>query len=468
MPPVASVFYYSSRQAAVSKTFIFSTILNGAKSKGKRAVMAVRGRSLVDQASRRLEEMSVDHSVFMAGDKRFDSTKQIQICSIDTLRSRNLYPPADIVIIDEAHFATSQSFKNFLTVYSDAYWLSVTATPWVRGGLKHLADKIIYPISIEELTAQGYLVPARYYVPTAFDTSKIKIVSGEFAEDAALVEFKKQAVYGDVIRNYLKHCVGQPTFVFCINLAHAHEMQTYFLAEKINAVVITADTSLDERKFLLDNIENHVIISVGTMTTGVDVPSLRNIILCRPTKSKNLYVQMLGRGTRPFAGKEYFSVYDHVGNVVEHGFLIDEKQADLDGPEKKKKSTGASTAPQQKTCPACFAVVKRHLRVCHCGHVFVNLVELPKEYDGELIELNLDVRSRMKIRAKFFTYNAWRNGHKVGTIYYRLLDEFGPERVREYWQVYRAAKKEYESWLDGSASAPCTFAAAKAEREQWH
>ena len=462
MPPAASVFYYNLLQAAARKTFIFSTILNGAKIKGKRAVMAVRGRSLVDQASRRLSEMGVDHSVFMAGDKRFDSAKQIQICSIDTIRSRKIAPPADIVVIDEAHFATSKSFKTFLEYYPNSYWLSVTATPWVKGGLKHLAEKIIYPISIEELTAQGYLVPAKYFVPTKFDTKNILIRNGEYNEDSALFEFKKQSVYGDVINNYKKNCLGQPTFIFAINIAHAHEIQARFLAEGLASVVITADTSLDERRFLLENIDNHIVISIGTLTTGIDVPKLKNIILCRPTRSKNLYVQMLGRGTRPYEGKSFFSVYDHVGNVVEHGFLIDEKAAELEEPKKNKK-VSSSSAPI-KECPVCYAFIKIHEKQCpYCEHTFIKEKSIPKEYDGELVELDLDLRSRMKIRAKYFTYNAWGNGHKVGSIYYRLLDEFGQDRVREYWQIYRAAKAEYESWLNGSASAPCSFGSFKNE-----
>lgn len=448
------------------KTFIFSTILNGAKNKGNRCVMAVRGRSLVDQASRRLDEMGVEHSVFMSNDKRFDDQKLIQICSIDSVRSRSYAPPATIVIIDEAHFATSKSFKDFLELYPEAYWLSVTATPWAKGGLRHLADRIIYPISMAELVEQGYLVPAKYFVPTEFDTSKIKVVNGEFDDEQSLVQFEKQSVYGDVVKSFKTKCVGEPTFCFAINIAHANLIREYFEQNNIKSIVVQATTTLVERNFILESLVNgdiDCVISVGTMTTGVDVPQLKNIIMCRPTQSKNLYVQTLGRGTRPFAGKDHFKVIDHVGNVARHGFLIDESIASLDDGTKTIKKSFGSAIPI-KTCPACFAVLRAHEKKCNeCGHMFMTEETLPTEVENELKELDLDVRSRMKLRAKFFLTLAWERGYKCGFIYVKLKEEFGEGAVKENWQVYRSAKTEYEKWLDGSTPAPCPFATAKNE-----
>lgn len=455
------------------KTFIFSTIMKGAQSKGNRCVMAVRGRSLVDQASKRLDEMEIDHSVFMSNDKRFDADKNIQICSIDSIRSRNYAPPANILILDEAHLATSKSFKEFLSFYPDAFWLSVTATPWVVKGLTHLAEKLVYPISFAELVEQGYLVPARYFAPTKFDTSKIKIVNGEYDDDSALLEFKKQSVYGDVVKSYREKCVGEPTFCFAINIAHANLIADYFKENSIRAVVITAKTTLVEREFLIGALTSNeidVIISVGTMTTGVDVPALKNIILCRPTQSKNLYVQMLGRGTRIFPGKDHFKVIDHVGNVVRHGFLIDEQAGKLEpDPKKNKKEKLADDkiiGLKVKTCKSCFAVVKSSEKVCSCGSAFETTIILPDEIDSELKELNLDLRSRMKLRAEYFLLTAWQWGYQPGYIWVKLKEEFGDDAVRKHYQINRSAKAKYEGWKYEPASAPCSFAAAKAERDK--
>ena len=443
------------------KTFIFSTILKGIAEKNKRAVMAVRGRALVDQASRRLDEMGVDHGVYMSNHKRFDEKKPIQIASIDTIRSRSAAPPADLVVIDEAHFAVSKSFKNFLANYENAFWLSVTATPWADGGLLHLVTSqhsVVYPISIEDLVSQGFLCPGKYFAPTNFDDSEIGTRSGEFIEEDALVQFEKQSIYGDVVSSYKKLCVGELTFVFCINVAHANKMKDIFDAQGISSAVITAETKLEDRLNLIE--QNNVIISISTLLVGVDVPRLRNIIVCRPTQSKNVHVQMLGRGTRIHPGKEFFRVIDHVGNIARHGFLIDEKKVLLEAPRKNKSKQTQNKIPI-KTCPNCFLAVPIAEKKCgECGHQFPQ-ASLPDIIPSELKELDLDIRSRMKLRAKYFLNLAWSNGYKPGFIYFKLKEEFGEDSLRKYYQVYRSAKKQYDIWLDERASAPCAFGSAK-------
>lgn len=447
------------------KTFVFSTVLKGIAEKNNRAVMAVRGRALVSQASKRLDDMGVDHGVYMAGHKRFDASKPIQIASIDTIRSRDAAPPATVVVLDEAHYATSKSFRNFLSHYEDSYWLSVTATPWAKDGLLHLVSDpkaIVYPISISELTEQGYLCPAKYYAPTNFDASDIAVKNGEFLDEDAIVQFEKQAVYGDVISSYKKLCGDEPTFVFCINVAHAVKMQEQFAAQGIAAPVITAKTSLAEREILIR--DHNVIISVSTLLVGVDVPKLKNIIVCRPTKSKNVHVQMLGRGTRTYPDKKFFRVIDHVGNIARHGFLIDESKAILDEPKKSKKELAKIELTKKKdvkVCPSCFMSMPAIEKVCEgCGHEFSRLV-LPDTIDSEIKELDLDLRSRMKLRAKYFLNYAWANAYKSGFIFVKLKEEFGDEACRQNWQVYRSAKAEYEAWQHGHAPAPCTFGSAK-------
>lgn len=424
------------------KTFIFSTVLKGSAQKGKKCVMLVRGRSLVDQASRRLDEIGVPHGVFMANHKRFDQSQQIQICSIDTVRSRQFVPEADIIVIDEAHYAVSDSFKKFLEYYPDKFWLSVTATPWVAGGLKHLADKVVYPISFRDLCEQKYLVPPRYFAPTEFDDSKIKTRNGEFDENSALVEFEKQSVYGDVISAYRRF--HGPALCFAINLAHAENLFQLFTENDVRCVKIDAKTPLAERlkyQDMLASDQLDMIINVGTMTTGVDIPCLRTIIFCRPTQSKNLYIQMIGRGTRPYKDKENFVVLDHVGNVARHGFIEDESVAPLDIPLRTKKSV--AKAAGIKTCKGCYMIVPNAIKKCPtCGYEFVS-VEV-KQTDSELQELALDDKSRIDLRAKYFYNLVITRGYKIGFLYLKLKEEFGDELVRKHWQVYRKYKRQYE------------------------
>lgn len=447
------------------KTFVFSTILKGAHLKGTRAVMVVRSRALVDQASRRLAEMGVPHGVLMSNDKRYNLSLPIQICSVDTCRARNLYPEAKLVIIDEAHYAVSESFRNFLKNYNDAIWISVTATPWVREGLGHLANEVVYPISMQELIDQGFLVPAKYFVASQFDSSKIKTVNGEFQDASAMEAFEKQAIYGDVVDNYKKRCVGC-TWIFAINLEHAARIKQEFSDAGIESIIIDGDTPIDSRKFLLD--ENELVISVGTLTTGVDVPRVKNIILCRPTRSRNLHVQILGRATRPYPGKEFFNCFDHVGNIARHGFIVDEQKVNLKEVEEAKKSSSSrNPAPKVKQCPECLAAVLTPLRGCpECNYKW-EVAEI-KHVPSEMVELKTDIKSRLQARAEYHLHDVWSMGYKMGAIWFRLNEEFDQDTLRKYYTVYRNAKKRFEEWSAGNSQPPCSFGARRFVMEKYH
>jgi DNA repair protein RadD len=428
------------------KTFIFSTILKGAYEKGTPCVMAVRSRLLVDQASERLKAMGVPHGVLMANHKGYDLTQAIQIASVDTCHARQLFPPARVVIVDEAHTATSPMFKSFLSNYEDAIWISVTATPWVKDGLGHLADKVVYPISMRALTEQGYLAPAKYFVPTKFDAGNIRVVNGEYKDEDALLEFEKQAVYGDVIANYKKMCLGECTWVFAINIKHAIKLQLSFAEAGIHSVIITSETPLDLRKSLLETED--LVISIATLTTGVDVPRLKNIILCRPTQSRNLHVQILGRATRTFAGKDHFKVLDMVGNVSRHGFIIDEVKTDLKPrPKKASKEAGVPI----KVCPECYAANPCLAKFCvNCETPFpVAAKKEIKQVEAELME----VKDSFLIKGEAIILDIWGKGHKFESLWYRLGGK-GGARCKDRLGDYHKLKQKLVDWESGAKRAP--------------
>ena len=416
----------------------------------KKAVMVVKGRSLVDQASKRLTAMEVDHGVLMAGHKLYNTEKPIQVASIDTCLSRDEYPEAELIVIDEAHMAVSDSFKKFLTKYEGKFWLSVTATPWAKEGLEHLASDVVYPISIAELTKQGYLVPAKYFVPNNFDSSNIGIVKGEFSQGASIFEMDRQKITGSIVKNYLKNCVDNRTFLFAINIKHAKDIQDAFKEVGVDSVVITAETKIELRSKEIE--KNNLIISVGTLTTGVDVPDLRNIIFARPTASKNLYIQMLGRGTRPFPGKEYFTVYDHVGNVERHGFMENEHKSDLK-PTKSKLKRDFDIPVPIKVCHSCLSACHTAVKICpYCCYVFEDNSKVPISGKGELIEyMPESLEERFRKDCLSFIQKAWIFGQKSERVYFQLTEKYGKDVFVKNVKSYRFAKNIYQRWVDQGA-----------------
>lgn len=340
------------------KTLIFCQVLKGAHERGRRALMVVRGRKLVDQASRRLDREGVDHGVMMAGHWRRRPVLPIQIASIDTLyarRNKEKLPDFDLIVLDEAHYATSPSFLWLIEQYPDVFLLPVTATPHVKGGLQHIAEVVVYPISIKELIEQNYLVPPVYYAPSKPNLGNVRIdrKTGDYRLDELSEAMQKTNLYGDMVKSYQKHASGLATLLFCVDVKHSKAVCETFISAGITAEHIDAAMPEKERNEVIERLETgvtKVITNVGIFTTGVDIPCLRCIMLARPTKSYNLYIQILGRGTRLYPGKENFIVLDHADCVAEHGFIANERKCKLEGEAEVKQK------PVTVTCQVCYHI----------------------------------------------------------------------------------------------------------------
>jgi DNA repair protein RadD len=414
------------------KTVIFSYIMGKLK-EGKTAIMVVRGRSLVEQASARLDQFGLSHGVIMAGNGRVKPNERIQVCSIDTLHSRlknNLdLPSADLVVIDEAHLANNQSFIEVLNQYSESRILAVTATPHVKKGLKHIAETIVRPCTFNDLVESKSLVPPKYYCPSKLDRSGIKVQStGDFSNKDAEKAVEDQKILGNVMGSYKDLIGDHPAIIFAASVKHSKR-----ICDEFNAAGITArhvDAKTKNRLEIIKEIETgkaKILVNVGVFCTGLDIPCLRGVIMVRPTKSYNLFIQQVGRGTRPFPGKENFIVIDHVGNVLDHGLVEDEPEADLE-PQKKQKRNAATQ--RIVTCESCYAAYPwdGNGRICpDCG--FENPVNIRQieEEDDTMIELTPHQRELLKAKSdkKRFTKTQRLNGYKAGWVYHKLREKYG-------------------------------------------
>jgi superfamily II DNA or RNA helicase len=119
---------------------------------------------------------------------------------------------------------------------------------------------------------------------------------------------------------------------------------------------VEANTDAPERQFLLDQMSQGKlagIVSVGTMTTGVDA-DVRCVVLARPTKSEPLFVQMIGRGLRTAPGKEKCIILDHADNHARLGFVTDIHHEELrKGKEKPKPKQHEKPERLPRECPSC-------------------------------------------------------------------------------------------------------------------
>ena len=134
--------------------------------------------------------------------------------------------------------------------------------------------------------------------------------------------------------------------------------------------------------------ETRVICNVGVLTTGVDL-DVRCIIMARPTKSRILFVQMIGRGLRTAEGKDKLLILDHAGNHLRLGMVTDIGQDYLDdGSERSSVNRKREPSePLPKVCDACKAVIPRVAKSCPCCGAQIRAKTDVESVDGELVEL---------------------------------------------------------------------------------
>lgn len=427
------------------KTVIFSEILKGVSARKKKAIMVTRGRKLVDQCSKRLQRENVTHGVLMAGHWNVNRVAPIQICSIDTIRSREHYPEADLIVYDEVHYAISKSYLDFTSKYPDAVHLGVTATPYTEKSLKHIANVIVKPVSMTELINQKYLVPPVYYAPTSPDVSKVKI--SKATKDYVVAELETilngNDIVGNLVENWKKFGDNRQTLVFAVSVAHSKHIAKMYCDAGIPAEHCDAETPEREREKVLARFESgetKIITNVGLWCTGVDIPHVGCIQMARPTKSYILYIQQAGRGTRTSPGKKDFILLDNAGNVLRHGFITDEPEANLDGKKIKESITPI------KTCGSCFAVFNRFKTQCpQCG--WKNPIEKNQrevtEADGTLIRIEeMPLEARAFQEFKRLKKIQREKKYKRGWIWHCMKMTFGEEIASKY-----VPKREVPSWV---------------------
>ena len=427
------------------KTFIFCLMIKAAVERGNRAIVVVRGRKLVDQASQRLFREGVPHGVMMANHWNWRPSEKVQVCSIDTLIARDIWPEADLVIIDEAHLFTRDSKAGQIcSRYPDSFIVPVTATPWVEKGLRHLADEIVHPITMQGLVDEGYLVPFRYYAPSSPDLSGVQISSStkDYNNEQLEGAMIKGQLTGSIIQHYKELASDRKAIFFGVNIKHSKMMADRFCKAGIPCKHVDSDSTDEERKIAYDQLasgEIMVLCNVGVACTGVDIPPVSCIISGRPTKSRNLFIQQVGRGTRlcPEEGKEDCLILDHAGNIEEHGFPTDEPEVSLD--EIKKPET---TKKLSKTCKNCFAVY-RGGRCPECGEV-PPPSDAPEieESDDTLKEIRPEDIDPIAYAHKQLLKRARKEGKKAGWAHYKLIDRFGYEAAKPYLPQWLIEKKE--------------------------
>lgn len=298
----------------LGKTQCFSAIARNWP--GNVLVLAHR-EELLEQAKSRLEQMTGEVVEIEQADRRASRKTRIVVASLDTMRTQHRKDRFGknhfgLIIQDEAHHALARSYRETLEFF-DAKLLGVTATP-DRGDEKALGavfDTVAYCFDILQGIEAGYLVPLR---GSQVELGEIQLdglakVAGDLAK-GQLDEVMVRAVEG-IIHKTLELAPGRKGIGFLPGVKSAQ-----YACERMNAlrpgssIFMSADTPSDERRAMARDFKAgkyEYLFNCMIATEGFDAPHADVIIQGRPTLSRALYSQMVGRGTRVLPG-----VVDHI------------------------------------------------------------------------------------------------------------------------------------------------------------
>ena len=372
------------------KTVVFAAISKAISQNEKNVLILVHRRELIDQASKKLKNIGVNHGVIAA--KYKSSQNNIQIASVQTLVRRlvtNTFNP-DYIIIDEAHHAAAGSWKKIIEHFKDAYKIGCTATP-IRldgRGLADYFDDLVKGPGVAKLIKDKYLAPYKVFAPPLkINLDKVKTLAGDYQKKELEKQIDSVDIIGDAVQQYKKHADGLPAIAFCISIKHATDVCNKFKDAGYKAAIVHGEMKVDDRDEAIKGLANgkiQILTSVDVISEGTDVPDVSAAILLRPTKSEGLYLQQVGRVLRPKEGKTAI-ILDHVNSTRTHGFVDDKREWSLHSQKKKKKK--GEVAPHVETCKKCFATYKPTPVCPVCGYQAENRERFIKQEEGELEEL---------------------------------------------------------------------------------
>ena len=365
------------------KTLISYHMISSALRKGNRSTFIAPRISLIDQTAERFIEYGMNPSdigIMQSSHPWYRPEAPVQICMWQTLARRGV-PISDLIIQDESHLRF-KSFSDYINSEAcrNIPVIGLSATPWSKGMGKDF-DTLISPIKMQELIDLGYLSKFRIFTPNNPDLSKVKIASnGELDEQGHEEAMSQGALVGDIVNYWLKYGDNEPTLCFCVNKAHAQVITERFQKEGVGVAYVDDQTTREERKEINSRLSSgiiSVVVSIGTMTEGVDL-DIRVVILARYIrKSKKLYVQIVGRMLRPAEGKQWGRLFDHSGTTCgtskDKGMgLVTDIHYDFldDGTVKSKERREAEDAKIKlpRECMSCGCLIPAGIKACiACG-----------------------------------------------------------------------------------------------------
>ena len=307
------------------KTTCFAEVIRRRRDAGRgRALVLAHRSELITQAADRLDLGGISYQIEqadqMAHRHSLYGMSDAVVATVQTLRGKRLAAwPMDAfgtIVVDEAHHVAAAGYRAILDHFGAAKVLGVTATPDRGDGVAvgHVIPHMAYSYGIREGIADGYLCPLRYVeIPSAsLDLSTCRLTNQEHGRDFSAEDIAKQvkndATLLEIASPIAKECEGRQVLAFMPTVETAHELARV-LAGLIGAGNVASLDATSDRSTRAETLAAYqagrirVLVNCALFTEGFDAPATSAVVIARPTRSRALFAQMVGRGTRIAPGK---------------------------------------------------------------------------------------------------------------------------------------------------------------------
>lgn len=302
------------------KTIIMSAL---AKKFNKRTLILAHRHELISQTAEKAKLVWPGIDIGICQGERNEIKNQVVVGSVQSSsRHKRLEKLRDqgfeLLMIDEAHHSVAETYQSVINTLgfgegTSKLLVGVSATCG-REGLGSIFDSITFSRSISTMIGSGYLSPViGRKILTNFSLEKIRSQNGDFAigELAEAVNTPERNEF--IISKFMEYAAERKSVVFCCDVQHCKDLAAAFQARGIDSSAVWGDMPTDERERALEDLKHgriQLVTSCGILTEGYDEASLSCVVMARPTKSQNLYIQMAGRGLRIYPSKENCLILD--------------------------------------------------------------------------------------------------------------------------------------------------------------
>ena len=305
----------------VGKTITAAT---DAKAVGGRTLFLVNALKLASQAKETFAKVWPEATLGEYTGSQKDMTQTVIFATVQSIsKGLEKFSPTDFdyLIVDECHHAAANTYQKIFTYFHPKFILGLTATPERSDGedMLELFQNVAHKMDLKTAVERGVLVPIRCIrVKTNIDLTNVRIngikYNSQDLESKLFIPERNQLI----VDTYLKYVNGKKTVIFCASVDHAAEIAKLLRDNGVKAEAVSGRDRVGIRDKILKDYETgstNVLCACDLLNEGWDSPHTTVLFMARPTMSKTIYMQQLGRGTRRCPGKDDLLVIDFVDNA---------------------------------------------------------------------------------------------------------------------------------------------------------